>query len=124
MVEVSGGDDVLDSTAINDYKETYADLCAELEVAKRNNDAGNIEKLKRDIDDFGRQITCATGLGGRKRKLGDEREKARKSVTNAINRAIGSIQRHDANLANHLQNSIRMGQSLCYSPDPDVDWDM
>ncbi len=55
-------------------------------------------------------------------KLGDDGDRARKSVSNAIARAIGIIEKQRPALARHLDHSIRMGQFLSYSPEVPVDW--
>jgi len=53
----------------------------------------------------------------------DDRERFRKSVGNAIRRAIGEISNHDPALASHLQYPVlRLGYELVYAPDVPVAW--
>jgi len=118
------GTEVLDEQAIHEYREQLDDLESEVQESKENNDFAKQEQIQVKIDALMQQIASATGLGGRKRKSGDDAEKARTSVTNAINRTISKIEKTHADFARHLMNSIRTGQYLCYSPETDVDWDL
>ncbi len=118
------GTPVADNQAIEKYREQYDDLRSELAEAKANNDLARQEQIQERIDALTKQITSATGFGGRKRKIGDDAERARTSVTNAINRTITKIEKKHPDLARHLMNSIQTGQYLCYSPETDVAWDL
>lgn len=125
MIKPLAGTEVADQLTIDECRARYDDLHFQLEEAERNNDAARQEKIQHEIDDLTRQLTSATGLGRRKRKMGDDAEKARKSVTNAIARTITQIKKKKhPELARHLQNSIRTGQYLSYSPETLVDWVM
>jgi hypothetical protein len=123
-VKPAAGIEVVDSQAIERYRIDCEDLLFQKEKAQENNDVARQEQLQTKIDALARQIASATGLGGRIRKSKDESANARISLTNAINRTIERIQPKHADLARHLDNSIRTGQSFCYAPETDVAWDL
>ena len=53
----------------------------------------------------------------------EDRDRYRKSVGNAIRRAIADIAEHDPQLASHLQPpNLRLGYRLIYQPTPPVAW--
>ncbi|QDX82487.1 hypothetical protein B9N43_15340 [Denitratisoma sp. DHT3] len=53
----------------------------------------------------------------------DDRERYRKSVGNAIRRAIREISEHSIDLASHLQfPNLRLGFELVYAPEESVSW--
>jgi hypothetical protein len=124
LVKPAAGIEVLDRQAIERYRADYEDLLFQMEEAKENNDFARQEQIQTKIDALTRQLTSATGLGGRIRKSKDEFANARTSLTNAINRTIKRIQQKHADLARHLDNSIRTGQSFCYAPETEVVWDL
>jgi hypothetical protein len=123
-VKPAAGIEVVDSQTIERYRSDYEDLLFQKEEAQKNNDVARQEQLQTKIDALARQAASATGLGGRIRKSKDESANARTSLTNAINRTIERIQPKHADLARHLDNSIRTGQSFCYAPEADVAWDL
>ena len=123
-VKPAAGIEVVDSQAIERYRSDYEDLLFQRDKAQKNNDVARQEQLQTQIDALARQFASATGLGGRIRKSKDEFANARTSLTNAINRTIKRIQPKHADLARHLDNSIRTGQSFCYAPETDVAWDL
>jgi hypothetical protein len=62
------------------------------------------------------------GLGGRPRRLGDPVERARKTVSTRIRRAIATIGRAHPELGQHLERSIDTGAWCAYRPAEPVDW--
>ena len=51
-------------------------------------------------------------------------EKARKAVSNSIERALEKIQDEHSSFWRHLKNSIKTGRMCCYSPEEAVKWDL
>jgi hypothetical protein len=123
-VKPSAGIEVLDSQAHEHYRADYEDLLFQMEEAEENNDIARQELLQTKIDALAQQLKSAEGFGGRIRKSKDASANARTSLTNAITRAIEHIQKEHDDLSRHLDNSIRTGQSFCYKPETDVDWDL
>lgn len=62
------------------------------------------------------------GLGGRARRVGDPVERARKTVSVRIRRAIAAIARAHPELGRHLERSIDTGTWCAYRPAEAVDW--
>ena len=64
------------------------------------------------------ELAAAAGLGGRERRTGDTRERARIAVRKAIAGALDRIDDVDHPLARPLRNSVTTGASCRYAPDP------
>ncbi|HJR24110.1 MAG TPA: hypothetical protein VJ804_01445, partial [Acidimicrobiales bacterium] len=62
------------------------------------------------------------GLGGRSRRIGDPVERARKTVSTRIRRAIAQIGRAHPELGRHLERSIDTGAWCAYRPPEPVRW--
>ena len=118
----SSGTEVLDDEARKSYKNRYEELVCELEEAKKFHDVGRQEQLQLEKEELERELSAKTGLRGRKRRMGDDNERIRKAVSNAIDRAIKAIEKEHPMLARHLDNSISKGIDFCYCPEADVDW--
>jgi len=122
--EVGLGDagDVLDAQARGEYRRRLDDLAAELEEARRFNDAGRIESLEHEIAFLTRELSAAFGLGGRARKAGNVAERARKAVSNRIRVTIERITAQHEPLGKHLTIAVRLGTYCCYTPEQPVRW--
>ena len=68
------------------------------------------------------ELSAAAGLGGRARRMGDDVDRARKSVTMRIRNAISRIDRVHPALGRHLSLAVRTGALCSYEPDQGVDW--
>jgi hypothetical protein len=113
----------LDVKAIQSYRLRVQELNAELEMARNNNDLGKIEKLEEEKGWISSELTNAHGLGGRIRKLNDDRNRVRNRVCNAIQRALKKIRQHDKTLFEHLHRPVlNLGHSISYTPRTDLSW--
>jgi hypothetical protein len=120
--DFSGTGPSLDNQALQEYRERIEDLKEDIDEAERNNNseaAANAREEKQLVES---EISAAFGLGGRARPVGSPQEKARKSVSEAIHRALKNIRTLDSHLGNHLTNSINTGVRVSYSPESVVDW--
>lgn len=125
LVKPSAGMEILDPQAFRAYKATVEDLTEQLDQAREFNDIAKQEQIQAKLSVLAEQIGSARGLGGRTRKVKDEASNARTAVKNAITRAIErQIRKPHPDLARHFDVSIRTGQSLCYEPVPDVEWEL
>jgi hypothetical protein len=118
----SSGTAVLDDEARKSYQDRYDELVCELEKAEKFHDVGRQEQLQLEKDELERELSAKTGLRGRKRRMGDDNERIRKAVSNAIDRAIKAIEKEHSILARHLDNSISKGIDFRYCPDANVEW--
>jgi len=115
--DVSGtADDILDRQARAAYRQRLADLDEELTEADEWNDTERASRLRAEKDLLVRELTAATGLGGRPRQLGSESERARINVTRAIRAAIARIRDRAPAAAAHLDQAVRTGTRCSYSP--------
>jgi len=107
-------DPIADKTAMKAYRLELSDLKWRLEEAERNNDLGTKQILQEQHDFLTNQILSARGFAGRSRESKSDRERTRKSVSNAINRAITNIRESLPRLAEHLERNIDCGYVLSY----------
>ena len=117
-----GADPVLDETAKAAYKARLAGLAGEIEDAEDAGHAGRAEALRAERDALVHELAAAAGLGRRDRKLGDEAERARKTVSARVRDALAKIGPVHPELADHLRSSLRMGTRCSYSPAEPVTW--
>ena len=75
-------------------------------------------ELEAERDAILGELRAATGLGGRRRALGDDGERARKAVTARIRESIARLRQLDGSLADHLELTVRTGSTCVYAPDP------
>jgi hypothetical protein len=78
--------------------------------------------LEDQIEAIKKELTLAVGLRGRIRRGADPNERARKSISKAVGRALEHIKEHDENLWRHLQNALSRGSFVAYKPHPPVNW--
>src|SRR4029077_5707865 len=76
-----GADPVLDQRAKKSYQERLACLAEDIADAEAAGRAGRAGVLRNERDALIRELAAAAGLGHRDRKLGDEAERARKTVS-------------------------------------------
>jgi len=120
-----GADPVLDERAKKEYQERLASLAGEIEDAEAAGSgfrAGRAEVLRNERDALIRELAAAAGLGHRDRKLGDEAERARKTVSARVRDALSKIGPVHPELAAHLRGSLRLGTRCSYSPPAGVTW--
>lgn len=113
----------LDAKAVQSYRLRIQELTVELEKARNDNDLGKIEDLEKEKEWITAELTSAHGLGGRVRKLDDDRNRVRNRVCNAIQRALKKIKQYDRMLFEHLQRPVlNLGYSISYIPRADLSW--
>jgi hypothetical protein len=113
---------LLDDQAGKAYRQRLEDLAAELEEAREFNDYERAERFEEEIEALTKELSAAYGLDGRARKLADPGEKARKTISKAIGRALEHIKENDKNLLYHLQNALSLGLFSAYQPHPPMNW--
>ena len=106
------------------YRARLAELDAELDEARAWRDLGRAERAEAERAALVRELTVATGLGGRRRRLGDETERARKTVTARIRDALGRIERVHPPLGAHLRAAVSTGTSCVYRPPEPTSWQL
>ncbi len=120
--ETFGADLVLDERARAAYRSRLAGLDEELAEADVGNDIERSARLAVERDALIDELARATGLHGRRRRLGDAAERARTTVTARIRDAIRRIESVHPELGQHLRTSIFTGTRCAYRPAETVRW--
>ena len=116
-----GADPVLDEKAKAAYKARLAGP-GRGNRGRESGQPGRAEALRSERDALIRELAAAAGLGRRDRKLGDEAERARKTVSARVRDALAKIGQVHPELADHLRSSLRMGTLCSYSPAEPATW--
>ena len=117
-----GADEVLDETARQQIRQRLADLDEQIAEADAWADPERASRARAERDALVSEVTRATGLAGRARRLGDQPERARKAVTARIRDAIGRIERVHPPLGAHLRATVTTGTRCGYSPPTPASW--
>ncbi len=113
-----GGDPVLDDEAKRRYKQHLDRLDAAMDRAAARDDTRQVEAYDRERQALLDELRTAAGLGGRARRLGDQTERARKTVTARIRDTLRKLDPLHPALAAHLRASVTTGTTCAYRPDP------
>jgi hypothetical protein len=120
----SRGEPTLDRRALAEYRARLRDLDDDIAEADSNNDPERAARARAERDALVAEITRSVGRGGRPRRLGDDTEKARKTVTIRIQRALRLLDSHHPALASHLREAIRTGTTCSYQPAQPRTWEL
>ena len=115
-VPATGSDPVLDDKAKARYRSRLGELDGEIDEAVRFHDTHRAERLHAEREALVAELTTAAGLGGRDRRLGDETERARKTVGARIRDALRRVDSLDPELAAHLRSTVSIGTVCRYAP--------
>lgn len=120
-----GGDDLLDAEARARYRDHLETLDEQIDTAAALGDDARAARLDAERQALIEQLKAATGLGGRSRRLGDNAERARKSVTNRIRNTLKKIEAVHPALAGHLHEAVATGSACVYRPEPQApQWEL
>jgi len=117
-----GGDAVLDDEAKARYRARLDELDELIDTAAELGQDTRAAALDRERDALLAELRSAAGLGGRTRRLGDEAERARKTVTARIRDTLRKLDEQHPALAAHLRASVTTGSSCRYAPEDKVPW--
>jgi hypothetical protein len=101
-----------------------ADLASEIAEAESWNDPERAARARTERDILLRELAVAAGAGGQARLLGDQAERARKTVTARIRDIISRIEHVHPALGAHLRASVTTGTRCAYSPQTPVTWQL
>ena len=113
---------MLDDTAKARFKARLAALGQEIQDAEEFGDHGRVEKLHSERDALTHGLTVAAGLGGRSRRLGDDIERAGKTVSARVRDALSKIDHVHPDLADHLRRALQVGTVCSYAPRQPATW--
>jgi hypothetical protein len=109
---------VVDGQAREAYRRRLTELRADLDEAEAGNDPGRVARAREEMESLLQELSRAIGLGGRGRTSGSAAERARQSVTRALQRVLGTLAKGSPALGEHLAHSVRTGTFCAYEPDP------
>lgn len=112
-----GGDAVLDERAKAEYRRWLDQLDQEIDRAGERGDDARAAAHDRERQALLDELRTAAGLGGRTRRLGDEAERARKTVTARIRDTLRKLDALHPELAAHLRKSVTTGSTCAYRPE-------
>ncbi|MBC6457389.1 ATP-binding protein [Actinomadura sp. HBU206391] len=117
-----GGDDVLDDEAKAQYRRRLTRLDEEIDRATELGDDRRAAEYDREREALLDELRAAAGLAGRTRRLGDEAERARKTVTARIRDTLRKLDERHPELAAHLRATVSTGATCAYRPDGETTW--
>jgi tetratricopeptide (TPR) repeat protein len=115
-------DPVLDRPAQRQYRARLAELDAAIADAHDTAHDTPTATLAGEHAFLSRELSAAVGLGHRDRRLGDDRERARKAVAGRIRDAIRRISAVHPALGDHLDGAISTGNQCAYRPAQPIRW--
>jgi pimeloyl-ACP methyl ester carboxylesterase len=111
-------DPILDQRARADIRERLRLL----ERTIADSQGPDAERASAERTALLRELRVATGLGGRRRRLNDATERARKAVSARIRETIEKIRGALPELAQHFDASISTGSRCMYKPAHATEW--
>ena len=101
--------------------EQIEDLEEKIQAAHEQNNMELEEELQGKVEEIRKYINNNTNHKGRPRHHSEAEEKTRKSVSNAIKKALDKLD-DDSALRTHLVNSIKTGTNCRYLPSTPTNW--
>ncbi|RLP94983.1 AAA family ATPase [Micromonospora sp. CV4] len=117
-----GGDPVLDDEAKARYRRHLERLDEEIDRAAARGDDRKVAALDGERGALLDELRAAAGLAGRSRRLGDEAERARKTVTARIRDTLRKLDERHPALAGHLRETVSTGSTCRYLPPEPPPW--
>ncbi len=108
---------VLDDAAKEAYRRRLVDIDEDIADAEAANDLGRADLARWDREYLVAELRRAVGLGGRDRKVLDDGERARTSVTRSIRYSLARLAEHSPAVASHLEQHVHTGMFCSYAPD-------
>ncbi|GAB3845335.1 ATP-binding protein [Dactylosporangium cerinum] len=117
-----GGDPVLDDEAKVRYRLHLDQLDEEIDRAAIRGDEARLAALDAERAALLEHLRAAAGLAGRNRRLGDDAERARKTVTARIRDTLRRLDGRHPALAAHLRDTVSTGSTCGYHPAEPLPW--
>nr|MBA3653809.1 ATPase [Actinomycetota bacterium] len=121
---VTSAPPVLDAQAKDEYRRRLDELDDAIDWAVLRHRDEEAEKLEVERNALLDELRRATGLGGRDRRLNDQNERIRKTVTARIRDTLRRLDDRHPTLGAHLRDSVRTGARCAYAPTDPVNWDL
>jgi hypothetical protein len=123
-LQAAGSDlgDVLDSTALADYRSRIATLPSEIGELRSQGMLSQAAERERDLAELERTVERSLDLGGQPKKVSAAHKKDRAAVCKAIRRTLNELKKSSPALFHHFRSSLSLGSRCCYSPEPATSW--
>jgi hypothetical protein len=121
-IPATAADPVLDKQATATYRARLEELDADIAQADRRGDQQRSQRASIERAALVHELSSSVGLGGRPRRLGDQTERARKTVSARMRDVLARIERTHPPLAQHLRDSISTGTVCRYRPSTGRRW--
>ncbi len=106
------------------YRARYEELQEDKARAERDNDEAAKTRIRDEMKSLADELENRN-WGRRPKKEHSDRDRVRKAVGIAIQRAVKQIAEYDKELAEHLRTPrLRCGNNPVYDPGTDIDWDL
>jgi hypothetical protein len=112
----------LDDRARREIRARLRDLDDEIADADAAADTERAARAREALQELAEAVARDMGLGGRSRRVGDPIERARKTVSTRIRRAITTIGHAHPDLGRHLERSVDTGSFCAYRPAESIIW--
>lgn len=109
-------DEIVDKRAAEQFRTKLEKLKEELEFAEKSGDVEREASVQYEIDKIGSTVSASIGLKGRGRKFNSQANRARVSVTKAINTSLDTISQYCPPCGDFLKTSIKTGHFCSYNP--------
>jgi tetratricopeptide (TPR) repeat protein len=116
------GAPAFDERARREIRARLHELDAEEAEAEADGDGERAAVVRERRQSLAEAVARDFGLGGRSRRIGDPVERARKTVSTRIRRAITQVGKAHPELGRHLDRSIDTGAWCAYRPAEAVTW--
>lgn len=115
---------VSDWQALKEYRNALAELQADLERAKEENDNVGVQQCEEDIAVIMGKINEAIGAGKGLKNALDKRKNLVDAMRKAINAVINKISETDKEFAAYLKGTVKFGYNPSYRPSTSILWEI
>lgn len=113
--------DLIDERGKRELRREYSDLTHQLAEAEKNDDLGQIGRIRPRLDQVSAELSRVLDKRGNPRTKSDAGNVG-KAISTAISREIDNIGGHLPALGRHLRGFIDTGTVFRYRPDREIDW--
>lgn len=115
---------VTDRKSILQYEAEGRRLILEAEEARAAGEMDRVLVLEDEMAQLTEHINSATGKGGKIRKACNARKRVRDAFRRAVQRTIEEIEKYDKLFAEHLKDTLKLGNDVGYLPSQTIEWEL
>ncbi len=118
----AGSDTIFDRETYQKIAKRLREIDEELDAAERDNDSARTEKLQEEKAFLAAEVEKALGLGGKLRTFADATHRHAQNVSKAIHLVLKKLADCHPSLHKHLEQSLKTGSTLKYTPPKQTRW--